>query len=130
MAKRHVTYEHSGCPVEAAMEIIGAKWKGGTVFHLLGGERRFSELRRLMPKITQRILSKALRELEADGLVIRTVYPTIPPQVGYRLTPKGESLRGAVLALRAWGADHLRQSEARPAIRPDACTPAPALAAE
>lgn len=107
MAKRHVTYEHSGCPVEAAMEIIGAKWKGGTVFHLLAGELRFSELRRRMPNVTQRILSKALKELEADGVIARTVYPAVPPQVGYRLTAKGESLRPAVLALAAFGRGHL-----------------------
>lgn len=116
MAKRHLTYVCSGCPVEAALEIIGAKWKGGTLFHLLAGERRFSELRRLMPNVTQRILSKALRELEADGLLLRTVYPTVPPQVGYRLTEKGEALRPAILALRGWGIDHLTTSapEAEP----------------
>lgn len=127
MARRHLTYECSGCPVEAAMEIIGAKWKGGTVFHLLSGEKRFSELRRLMPNVTQRILSKALRELEADGLVSRTVYPTVPPQVGYRLTAKGEGLRTAVLALREWGANHLQVKAKRPA--PDAVA-LPAQAAE
>lgn len=110
------------------MEIIGAKWKGGTVFHLLGGEKRFSELRRLMPNVTQRILSKALRELEADGLVVRTVYPTVPPQVGYRLTAKGETLRAAILALREWGAAHLQQRPKRAPAGAE-CT-APALAAE
>lgn len=112
MAKRHATYAHSGCPVEAALEIIGAKWKGGTIYHLLSGEKRFSELRRLMPNVSQRILSKALKELEGDGIILRTVYPSVPPQVSYRLTPKGESLRAAVLALRGWGADHLGGAEA------------------
>ncbi|MEW6257704.1 MAG: helix-turn-helix domain-containing protein [Pseudomonadota bacterium] len=129
MARRHITYECSGCPVEAAMEIIGAKWKGGTVFHLLSGEKRFSELRRLMPNVTQRILSKALRELEADGLVSRTVYPTVPPQVGYALTPKGDALRTAVLALRSWGSDHLQQGSQRPHAGADRA-PAHAHAAE
>lgn len=128
MARRHITYECSGCPVEAAMEIIGAKWKGGTLFHLLSGEKRFSELRRLMPNVTQRILSKALRELEADGLVARTVYPTVPPQVSYRLTAKGEALRAAVLALREWGSEHIRQQPKRAAV--DAAHGAPAIAAE
>lgn len=125
MAKRHITYACSGCPVEAALEIIGAKWKGGTLFHLLGGERRFSELRRLMPNVTQRILSKALRELEADGLILRTVYPTLPPQVGYRLTEKGAALRPAILALRAWGQDHLKGTAQRPPVET-----APAMAAQ
>ncbi|TCT02182.1 winged helix-turn-helix transcriptional regulator [Aquabacter spiritensis] len=107
MAKRHIGYCYAGCPVEAALEIIGAKWKGGTIYHLLSGEKRFSELRRLMPNVSQRILSKALRELEADGILLRTVYPAVPPQVGYRLTEKGEALRPAVLALRSFGAMHL-----------------------
>lgn len=107
LAKRHSSYAGGGCPVEAALEIIGAKWKGATVFHLLDGELRFSELRRRIPSVTQRILSKALREMEADGIVARTVYPAMPPQVGYRLTEKGERLRGAVLALAAFGRGHL-----------------------
>ncbi|MEP9375865.1 helix-turn-helix domain-containing protein [Aquabacter sp. CN5-332] len=111
MAKRHEGYQYAGCPVEAALEIIGAKWKGGTIYHLLSGEKRFSELRRQMPSVSQRILSKALKELEADGIVVRTVYPALPPQVGYKLTPRGELLRGAVLALRAWGGDHLQREE-------------------
>ncbi|MBS7541559.1 winged helix-turn-helix transcriptional regulator [Ancylobacter oerskovii] len=105
MAKRHSNYTRgTGCPVEAALEIIGAKWKGGVIYHLLDGELRFMELQRRMPTVTQRILSKALRELEADGVILRTVYPTVPPQVGYRLTPDGEALREPVLGLRAWGA--------------------------
>lgn len=104
MARRHQDYAcGEGCPVEAALEIIGAKWKGGIVYHLLGGELRFSELRRRMPNVTPRILAKALRELEADGVVSRTVYPTVPPQVGYQLTADGERLRTAVLELHRWG---------------------------
>ena len=107
MARRHFSYQGTGCPVEAALEIIGAKWKGATVYHLIDGELRFSELRRRMPNVTQRILSKALKELEADGMIARTVYPAVPPQVGYRLTAKGESLKPAVLALAAFGRGHL-----------------------
>ncbi|MFK8252012.1 winged helix-turn-helix transcriptional regulator [Ancylobacter terrae] len=104
MAKRHESYECSvGCPVEATLEIIGAKWKGATLFHLLDGELRFSELRRHMSNVTPRILAKALRELEADGVIARRVYPTVPPQVGYVLTAEGEALRPAVLAMAAWG---------------------------
>lgn len=107
MAKRHASYRGSGCPVEAALEIIGAKWKGATAYHLLEGELRFSELRRRMPSITQRVLSKALKEMEADGLILRTVYPTVPPQVGYRLTGKGETLSDALQALADFGRAHL-----------------------
>ncbi len=109
MARRHQDYSlGTGCPVEAALEIIGAKWKGGTIYHLLGGELRFSQLRRRMPSVTQRILAKALRELEADGVIVRTVYPTVPPQVGYALTPDGERLRETVLGLRQWGAGRVQ----------------------
>ncbi len=104
MAKRHETYDCApSCPVEAALEIIGAKWKGGILYNLCEGEIRFGELRRRMPNVTQRILSKALRELEADGVVLRTVYPTNPPQVGYRFTARGEALRPIVEALAVWG---------------------------
>jgi DNA-binding HxlR family transcriptional regulator len=115
MAKRHEDYScGAGCPVEATLEIIGAKWKGGTIFHLLGGELRFSELRRRMPNVTQRILAKALRELEADGIVARRVYPTVPPQVGYRLTEEGERLRPMVIGLAEWGRERLAMRAARP----------------
>lgn len=108
MAKRHEDYScGTGCPVEASLEIIGAKWKGGTIYHLLEGELRFSELRRRMPNVTQRILAKALRELEADGIIARRVYPTVPPQVGYRLTADGERLRPMVLGLAQWGRERL-----------------------
>ncbi|MBN9063242.1 MAG: transcriptional regulator [Rhizobiales bacterium 65-9] len=113
MAKRHGDYSRGrGCPVEATLEIIGAKWKGATVYHLLEGELRFMELRRRMPNVTQRILAKALRELEADGVIERTVYPSQPPQVGYRLTMQGQSLREAVLLLHRWGRSHLGDRDA------------------
>ncbi|MBS7541313.1 winged helix-turn-helix transcriptional regulator [Ancylobacter lacus] len=104
MAKRHTDYScGTGCPVEATLEIIGGKWKGGLLFHLSGGERRYSELRRAMPNVSPRILAKALRELEADGVIARTVYPTVPPQVGYRLSASGEALRPAIALLAGWG---------------------------
>lgn len=113
MAKRHFSYQGTGCPVEAALEIIGAKWKGATVYHLLDGALRFSELRRRMPNVTQRVLSKALKELEADGVLLRTVHPAVPPQVSYELTLKGEELRGAVLALATFGREHLTSTGSR-----------------
>lgn len=119
MARRHGNYHRgTGCPVEAALEVIGGKWKGGAVHHLLGGELRFSELQRRMPSISHRILAKALRELEADGVIDRVVYPTVPPQVGYRLTQEGEALRAAMEGLWSWGARRTRACAAPVAEMP------------
>lgn len=92
-----------GCPVEAALGLIGGKWKGVALYHLLGGTLRFNELRRRLPKVTQRMLTKQLRELEADGLLLRQVYAEVPPRVEYRLSPRGRSLEPVILALKAWG---------------------------
>ncbi|WP_216204717.1 winged helix-turn-helix transcriptional regulator [Amycolatopsis aidingensis] len=91
------------CPVEVALEVLGGKWKLVIIEHLRGGTRRFGELRRLMPRITQRVLTRQLRELEADGLVRRTVYPEVPPKVEYTLTELGRSLDPIVARLRQWG---------------------------
>ena len=105
---RYQTYDCSkGCPVEAALEKIGGKWKGVVLFHLLGGIKRFNELQRDCGTITQRMLTKQLRELESDGLIHREVYPVVPPKVEYSLTDKGESLRPILLALGDWGQEHV-----------------------
>lgn len=96
----------AGCPVEAALELIGGKWKGLALYHLMDGPVRFTALKRRMGTVTQRTLTKQLRALEADGLIRRTVYPVVPPKVDYALTDTGESLRPIVLALRDWGRAH------------------------
>ena len=85
------------------MSVIGGKWKLFILYHLMGGTRRFGELRRLIPDVTQQMLTAQLRELEADGLVTRTVYPVVPPRVEYALTPLGQDLRAVTDALMAWG---------------------------
>jgi DNA-binding HxlR family transcriptional regulator len=106
-AQRFAAYDCSeGCPVEAALELIGGKWKGVALFHLSDGTKRFNELKRLAGTVTQRTLTKQLRELEADGLISRTVYPVIPPKVEYALTQKGRSLIPVLGALRDWGTEH------------------------
>lgn len=105
--QRYDTYDCSeGCPVEAALELIGGKWKGLALYHLMEGPVRFNELKRQMGDVTQRMLTKQLRELEADGLISRKVFPVVPPKVEYSLTAKGESLRAIVMALRVWGQEH------------------------
>lgn len=102
--RRYARYDCSeGCPVEAALEMIGGKWKGLALYHLMDGPVRFNELKRQMGDVTQRMLTKQLRELEADGLICREVFPVVPPRVEYSLTGKGESLRAIITALREWG---------------------------
>ena len=92
-----------GCPVEAALELIAGKWKGVVLYHLREGTLRYNQLQRAVGDITQRMLTKQLRELEADGLVHRKVHPVIPPRVEYSLTEKGRTLEPVLLALRNWG---------------------------
>ena len=91
------------CPVEATLDMIGGKWKSVILFRLFEGTKRFSELRRLHPNITQRMLTNQLRGLEGDGLVHRKVYPQVPPKVEYSLTPNGRTLKPVLLALEKWG---------------------------
>lgn len=102
------------CTVEAAMEVVGGKWKMAIVNHLFDGTLRFGELRRAMPTITQRMLTRQLRELEADGLVRRTVYAEVPPKVEYDLTELGASLRPVARLLESWGEAYQRGTPAPP----------------
>lgn len=105
---RHESLDCSpGCPVEGTLALIGGKWKGVLLWHLLEGTMRFNEMRRRLPNVTQRMLTNQLRELEADGFVIRTVYPVVPPKVEYRLSDRGRSLAPVILALKAWGEANL-----------------------
>lgn len=107
---RHKQYDcNFGCPVEACVEVIGGKWKGVILFHLLGGTRRFNELQRLVPGITQRMLTRQLRELEADQIVLRRVYAEVPPKVEYSLTDFGRSLEPVLKTLQGWGMQHLER---------------------
>ncbi|MEJ8562873.1 helix-turn-helix domain-containing protein [Yoonia sp. GPGPB17] len=101
---RFAAYDCSdGCPVEAALEQISGKWKGLAIYHLMGGTMRFNALVRALGDVTQRSLTKQLRELEADGIIHREVYPVVPPKVEYSLTAKGEALRPVIVALHGWG---------------------------
>lgn len=95
------------CGVEATLELIGGKWKGVILYHLTSGTLRFGALRRLMPGVTQRMLTRQLRELEDDGLVHRKVYAEVPPRVEYSLTNEGESLMPIIMELRNWGDRYL-----------------------
>ena len=108
---RHSRYDSTpGCPVEATLEVIGGKWKGVILFHLLETTMRFGELGRSVPGITQRMLTQQLRELEADGLVARKVYAQVPPRVDYSMTEFGRTLAPLILQMREWGVAYLDQT--------------------
>lgn len=98
-----------GCSVEAALSVIGGRWKPVIIFHLLENEMlRFGELKKSIPGVTQRMLTNQLRELEADNIVDRKVYAEVPPRVEYRLTDYGRTLKPIMLAMRDWGAKHTK----------------------
>lgn len=96
--------QKTGCAVEATLSVIGGVWKPVILFHLLEGKLRFNAICRLTPNATQRMITLQLRELEADGIIARTVYPEVPPRVEYELTARGRSLEPVLLSMRAWGA--------------------------
>lgn len=102
----------AGCPAVSALRLIGGRWKIPILYHLQGGPRRFSELRRRLPGITQKMLTLALRELEADALVRRKIYPQVPPKVVYSLTPLGKSAEPAIAAMCQWGACRRKKTAA------------------
>ena len=103
--RRFKNYElETGCGVEACLEVIGGKWKGLILHHLMEhGTLRFSQIQKLKPALSPRILTSQLRELENDGVILRKVYPVVPPKVEYWLSSAGESLRGVVQAMQTWG---------------------------
>ncbi|MBD7960039.1 winged helix-turn-helix transcriptional regulator [Comamonas avium] len=101
----------SGCVVEVTLSVMGGTWKPVILFHLLHGKKRFSELSRTIGSITQRMLTLQLRELEASGIVLRTVHAEVPPRVDYELTELGRSLQPVLVAMRNWGEAYARGRE-------------------
>ncbi|GMQ87999.1 MAG: winged helix-turn-helix transcriptional regulator [Gammaproteobacteria bacterium] len=117
---RHSDYTcNIGCPTEAALEVIGGKWKGVILYHLSSGTKRFNELQRLMP-VSQRMLTTQLRGLENDQIVHHQVYPEVPPRVEYSITEFGCTLEPILKVLQAWGEMYLKQLAE---IRRESATP-------
>jgi len=103
-AQRSCAGKHYFCSVELALQVIGGKWKPIILWHLhVRDTQRFGQLKRHMPNVTQKMLTQQLRELEADGLVRREVYPQIPPKVEYSLTQLGRSVLPVIDQLSRWG---------------------------
>ena len=94
------------CPVQTCVQLIGGRWKILILRDLLSGTKRFGELQRSVGDISQKVLTSALREMEADGLVIRRVYPEVPPRVEYLLSEAGMSLRPVIEAMWTWGENY------------------------
>ena len=100
----------SNCPVVATLSMIGGKYKALILWHLLDTTLRFGELSRLIPQATPKMLTQQLRELEEDNLVIRTVYPVVPPKVEYILSDLGKSIKPILAAIYHWGSEYMEQS--------------------
>ncbi|UOQ97941.1 helix-turn-helix transcriptional regulator [Hymenobacter sp. 5317J-9] len=98
------------CPVRTTLNVLGGKWKLLILSYLLDEPRRYGELRRLMPEITEKMLIQELRELETDGIVARTVHQTVPPRVDYSLTEQGQRVRPVFAELLGWGLQYLERA--------------------
>ena len=96
------------CPVSATLNLVGGKYKALILWHLAENKLRFSQLNKLIPGATAKMLTQQLREMETQNLIHREVYPVVPPKVEYSLTDLGVSLMPVLVAMRNWGADYLR----------------------
>jgi DNA-binding HxlR family transcriptional regulator len=103
IAKKKDSENVLNCPLHAAINVIGGKWKTIILYILADQTLRFGELKKAIPKITQKMLTQQLRELEADGLVTRVAYPEVPPKVEYSLTKLAQDLRPILSELCTWG---------------------------
>ena len=104
-----MSVKREGCPVEMLMNAIGGKYKPVILYHLMHGTKRFGELKRLVPDVSQRMLTQHLRELERDSLIHREVYREVPPRVEYSLTELGRTLQPLLLQMDAWAQAHMRE---------------------
>lgn len=106
----HATHPYA-CPVNTTLELIGGKWKVVILYQLTIQTQRFNELRRLIPDITQRMLTLQLREMEHDGLIHREVYPVVPPKVEYSLSDFGRTLLPVVQSMHDWGVSYEQECQ-------------------
>lgn len=113
----------AACPVTFVMERIGGYWKPIILFSLLTGTKRYSELKKSIPAITEKVLIQHLKQMEKDGLIVRRSKPVVPPYVTYELSGKGKALRSVLYAMAEWavnyGGKQSRQFEKQMADFPD-----------
>ena len=114
MDSRKTVTKNKNCPVSATIRLIGGKNKALLLWHLTGRTLRFNQLHRLVPEATPKMLTQQLRELEDDGLIVRTVYPVVPPRVEYSLTPLGRSLFPILEAMYQWGSALMKEEGLTP----------------
>lgn len=100
--------EMPACPVATTVALIGSKWKLLIIRNLLSRPWRFNELRRDLSGISQKVLTDSLRSMEQDGIIIRTVFPEVPPRVEYSLSELGESMRPIMDAMEVWGTEYMK----------------------
>ncbi|UWD44988.1 helix-turn-helix transcriptional regulator [Clostridioides difficile] len=101
--------DNYSCPIEATLALIGGKYKTLILWHLKDTILRFNELKKLIPKVTPKMLTQQLRELESDGLIIRVVYPVVPPKVEYSLSDFGKSIIPILDSMCDWCSDYLEK---------------------
>jgi DNA-binding HxlR family transcriptional regulator len=113
--------KHYGCPVQATINVLSGKWKVQMLWHLSFGPLRFAELRRKLKGISEKVLTDQLRQLEEDGVMLREVSATVPPQVTYSLNAEGEKLVPMLETLCGWGSEHfgITPNLPRPPQRPE-----------
>lgn len=95
------------CPVEATVKLMGGKYKSVILWNMADGKLRYSEIHRLIPSVTDKVLTQQLKEMEKDGLILREVYPQVPPKTEYSLTDFGRTLMPVLNAMCDWGKDYL-----------------------
>ena len=98
------------CPVATTVQLIGSKWKLLILRNLMARPWRFNELKKSLDGISQKVLTDSLRALEADGIVVRTVFPEVPPRVEYSLSETGETLRPVLKSMESWGIEYQKKS--------------------
>lgn len=107
MSKKKLQQPEEKCALQEILGVIGGKWSMSIIYALFTGKKRFSELERLVPNINTRMLVKELKNMEANGIVVRKVFATVPPTVEYTLTTKGEKLEPIINELYKWGVEYV-----------------------